>query len=310
MTKLVFFFCLLLSLSSFSLSLSPEAASAQDHSASSHNQSQVQERVFRSTSLGRDMHYRVLLPAGYESGGRFPALYLLHGLHGDYKNWTAMTGLENYASSFRLIIAMPDANDSWYANSATVPADRFEDYVVKDFISEIDERYRTIRDRHGRAIAGLSMGGYASIKFGLKYPELFAFAGSLSGTLNAAQNLDKLRPEFGAKLVEVFGNQDNPARAENDVFTLLSAKHPNPYPYFYLACGTADSFLDTNRAFAQQLSSRNLVYEYHETPGGHTWEYWDGAVQPLLRAVDRALRTSHEASNVDVPKSDLPKTER
>jgi Predicted esterase len=307
MKKLVFFFfCLLLSLS---LSLSPEALSAQQLSVSSHNQSQVQERVFRSMSLGRDMHYRVLLPAGYESGGRFPALYLLHGLHGDYKNWSTMTGLENYASNFRLIIAMPDADDSWYANSATVPADRFEDYVVKDFISEIDERYRTIRDRHGRAIAGLSMGGYASIKFGLKYPELFAFVGSLSGALNAAQNLDKLRPEFGAKLVEVFGNEDNPTRAENDVFTLLSSKHPNPYPYFYLACGTADSFLDANRGFAQQLSSRNLAYEYHETPGGHTWEYWDSAVQPLLKAVDHALRTSGGASNVDVQKNELPKTD-
>src|SRR5205807_8922804 len=113
---------------------------------------------------------------------------------GEYVNWDTMTRLENYAKDFHLIIAMPDAGDSWYTNSATVPNDKFEDDIAKDFISEIDDKFRTIRDRHGRAIAGLSMGGYASVKFGLKYPQLFAFAGSLSGAFNAAQTLDQLRP--------------------------------------------------------------------------------------------------------------------
>lgn len=259
----------------------------------------VKDAVFRSASLHREMHYRVLLPENYEAGGRFPVLYLLHGLYGDYKNWDTMTGLENYAKNARLIIVMPDADDSWYTNSASAPADRFEDYIIKDFISEIDEKFRSIRDRHGRAIAGLSMGGYASVKFGLKYPQLFAFAGSLSGALNAAQDLDKLRPEFRAKLLEVFGDEGSPTRAQNDIFTLVSAPHPNPYPYFYVACGTSDSFLETNRAFAQQLSSRNLSYEYHEIPGGHTWEYWDREVQPLLQAVDHALGNGRAASKID-----------
>jgi S-formylglutathione hydrolase FrmB len=143
------------------------------------------------------------------------------------------------------------------------------------------------------------MGGYGAVKLGLKYPELFVFSGSLSGALNAAQNLDSLRPEFRTKLLEVFSSEGSSARAENDVFTLLNAQHETPYPYFYLACGTSDFFLDTNRAFTQQLSSRNLPYEYHETAGGHTWEYWDGAVKPLLRAVDRALENGRAASKID-----------
>lgn len=249
--------------------------------------------VFHSPSLDRDMPYRVLLPAKYEDGGRFPVLYLLHGVYGDYKNWDTMTGLENYAKNLAFIIATPDAGDSWYTNSATIPADKFEDYIARDFVSEIDARFRTIRDRHGRAIAGLSMGGYGALKLALKYPQLFAFAGSLSGALNAAQNLDALRADFRNKLLEVYGNEGSRTRAENDVLVLLNARHADPYSYFYLACGTDDFFLDSDRAFVQQLSSKKLAYEYHETPGGHTWEYWDRELQPLLGAVMKQFEKNH-----------------
>jgi S-formylglutathione hydrolase FrmB len=188
---------------------------------------------------------------------------------------------------------MPDADDSWYTNSATVPADRFEDYIGKDIISEIDEKFRTIGDGHARAIAGLSMGGYGAIKFALKEPQMFTIAGSLSGALNAAGDLDRLRPEFRPKLLEVFGNEGSGTRPQNDLFTLLNAPRSSAYPYFYLACGTSDSFLATNRAFVQQLSSRNLPYEYHELPGGHTWEFWDRELQPLLHAIDIRLANQH-----------------
>jgi putative tributyrin esterase len=252
----------------------------------------VRDSVFRSASLERDMHYRVLIPRKYEKGGRFPVLYLLHGIYGDYQNWDTRTSLENYAQNIRLLIVMPDADDSWYSNSATVSVDKFEDYIAKDLISEIDEKYRTIRARQGRAIAGLSMGGYGAVKFGLKYPELFAFAGSLSGAFNAAQNLDALRPEFRAKLLDVFGSESSRARNENDVFLLLTnpRQSPYPYPYFYLACGTNDFFLETNRALAKQLSSRNIDYEYHETPGGHTWDYWDRALKLLLQSIEEKVQ--------------------
>jgi S-formylglutathione hydrolase FrmB len=184
---------------------------------------------------------------------------------------------------------MPDADDSWYTNSATVPHDKFEDYIARDLISEIDAKYRTIRERHARAIAGLSMGGYGAVKLALKYPELFAFAGSLSGAFNAPQNLGHLRPEFRAKLQEVFGDASNRTRRENDIFLLLKTTHE--YPYLYLACGTGDFFLATNRDLAVRLSSQKLPYEYHETAGGHTWEYWDSALDPMLHTVARYFKS-------------------
>jgi putative tributyrin esterase len=246
----------------------------------------VRDSVFYSVSLKREMRYRVLIPRDYEKNGRVRVLYLLHGLYGDYRNWDSYTGLQNYAGNLRLLIVMPDADDAWYTNSATVPLDRFEDYIVKDLISEIDEKYKTIRAAKGRAIAGLSMGGYGAVKLGLKYPQLFAFVGSLSGALNAAQNLDIQRPEFRPKLREVFGDEGSRTRGENDIFQLLSTPHQTPRPYFYLACGTNDFLLETNRALAEQLSSRNINYEYHETPGGHTWAYWDRALLLLLECIE------------------------
>ncbi len=238
------------------------AQGLNDHASSGSDKGPlVKDCTFYSPSLHRDMHYRLLLPPNYEIGGRFPVLYLLHGLYGDYLNWDTRTGLEKYARDLHVIVVMPDADDSWYTNSATAAEDKFEDYIRKDLLSEIDRKYRTISDRHGRAVAGLSMGGYGAVKLGLKYPDLFAFAGTLSGAFNAAENLDTLRPEFRAKLLQVFGSEGSRTRTENDVFLLVKAPHQAPYPYFYIACGTGDFFLATNRAFAAQLSAQNIPYE-------------------------------------------------
>jgi putative lysine transport system ATP-binding protein len=137
------------------------------------------------------------------------------------------------------------------------------------------------------------MGGYGAIKFGLKYPELFRFAGSLSGAFNAAKDLDSLRGEFRPSLLRAFGEDGSQLRSQNDIFALLNAPHQAAFPYFYLACGTADFFLATNRLLVAQLSARKMDYEYHETPGDHTWDYWDGALDELLVAVEDQLGKRH-----------------
>ncbi|MGC2357066.1 MAG: alpha/beta hydrolase family protein [Candidatus Acidiferrum sp.] len=245
----------------------------------------VQDGSFHSAALDREMKYRVLLPCGYQTGGRrFPVLYLLHGLYGDYLNWDTRTNLERYAEKYEMIVVTPEAGDSWYTNSATDPKDKFEDYIAKDLVAEIDGKFRTLRSRHSRAIAGLSMGGYGALKVALRYHDDFAFAGSLSGALDAPQDLGDKRPEFRDQLLKVFGPPGNMVRAENNVFSLLQSAGPKDLPYFYLACGSADDFLPVNRDFVAQLSSRGAAYEYHETAGGHSWDYWDRSVQDLLRS--------------------------
>ena len=274
---------------------SQPAQSNSAAAASPSNSPLIKDVRFRSAALSREMPYRIYLPHGYAATRRrYPVLYLLHGLYGNFENWDKLTHLSTYAAGMDWIIVMPDAGNSWYANSATVPQDRFEDYILKDLIAEIDAQYRTIRARQGRAIAGLSMGGYAAMKFALRDPQLFFFAGSLSGALDPARDLDTRLPEFAPKLIEVFGAAGNPARAHNDVFALIKKAMPAGLPYLYLACGEEDRFLVVNREYVADLSGRHVLYEYHENPGNHDWTYWDREIKPLLSVMQSKASRSGE----------------
>jgi putative tributyrin esterase len=253
-----------------------------------HPATTLRDASFHSSSLSREMHYRVLLPANYDaSAQRYPTLFLLHGLNGDYLNWSTRTSLAKYARNLNLIIAMPDAGNSWYVNSATDPVDKYEDYIVQDFINEIDTHYRTVRKGSARAVAGLSMGGYGAVKFALKHPSLFAYAGGISAALDASGDLDMTHPEFRDGLRKAFGEAGDPVRAKNDVFALLAYAESKNLPYLYLDCGSDDMFLGVNRTFVARVQQLKIPYEFHELPGGHEWIYWDGAIERFLSMLAR-----------------------
>ena len=252
----------------------------------------LQDRVFQSESLAREMHYRILLPANYEASARsYPVLYLLHGWHGDHTNWTTLTDLTHYAENLPIIIVMPDAHDSWYVNSASAPQERFEQYIIRDLIAEVDQHWRTLRSPHRRAIAGLSMGGYGAVKFALKYPGTFGIAGSISGAFNATETeLSATRADLAPSLDSAFGPANSTVRSENDVYEAVDRVVPSTTAYLYLDCGMRDvSFLQANRKLVSKLSQRNLSYEYHETPGAHTWEYWDTRLPSMLTVIVRKI---------------------
>ncbi len=248
----------------------------------------VQDITITSKSLGREIKFRVLLPSDYATSQvRYPVLYLLHGLYGDYSNWTKLTELERYTRGLPLIVVMPDADNSFYVNSATIPADRFEDFLTADIIPDIESRFRVLADRQHRAIAGLSMGGYGALKYAIKHPDMFTIAGSFSGALNAPLDLAQQEPEFAKYLNAAFGHADSPARASNDVFRLVASLAPRSAPYFYLDCGTNDPyFLPTNRAFVSLLHQQKFAYEYHEVPGTHDWKYWNDRLKVFLALLE------------------------
>jgi S-formylglutathione hydrolase FrmB len=238
------------------------------------------------------MKYRIILPAGYEaSTRRYPVLYLLHGLAGDYLNWDTRTHLAEYTAPLQLILVMPDAGNSWYTNSVSKPENRFEDYIAKDLIAEMDARYRTISTRHARAIAGLSMGGYGAVKIALRYPGQFVFAGSFSGVLSVAHDPDyvpRLGEKFAQQLPEIFGPAGGPAYVANDVFALVE-KAGSDLPYFWIACGTGDRLLEGNREFVALLHRRKVAYTYKEAPGGHSWAFWDEQLPAMFRDLSRHM---------------------
>ncbi|MBZ5628933.1 MAG: esterase family protein [Acidobacteriia bacterium] len=256
-------------------------------------QATIRDATFQSASLGRTMKYRIILPAGYDRGARrYPVLYLLHGLIGSYLDWDTKTHLEEYAAPLRLIIVMPDAGDSWYTNSSANPRDRFEDYIFKDLLAEIDKTYRTIATRHARAIGGLSMGGYGAMKFALKYPNLFVFAGSFSGVQSVAHDPDlKLRAgeKYDRQALEIYGPPRGATRTANDVFALAEKTDPADLPYFWITCGIGDRRLESNREFVALLQRRNIAYTYEEAPGSHSWAFWDEELPAMLRELSRHM---------------------
>lgn len=260
----------------------------------------VQTIVFVSTMVGKTLPYKVLLPIDYNQQAaktkRYPVLYLLHGLTGHYTNWLEYTHLADYAKPYELIIIMPEGNDGWYTDSATVPTDKYESYILRELIPDVEKRFRVSTTRNGRAIAGLSMGGYGALKFGVKYPQMFAFAGSMSGALGAASwtEADLRGFEFiWRTLAPIFGHEDSPMRKANDVNKLyreVPASRIAALPYVYLDCGTEDPLLSSSRSLAAILLERKIPHEYRQLPGTHAWPYWDAQVQEVLRIAARKLR--------------------
>ena len=242
------------------------------------------------------MPYRIILPLGYgartESAKRYAVVYLLHGLAGHYDNWTNLTKLTQYSAPYRFIIVTPEGGDGWYTDSSTVPSDKYESYIIQELVPEIDKKFRTLADHDHRVIAGLSMGGYGAIKFGLKYPDLFSIVGSFSGALDAplrGQDSAFLRPS----IVSVFGPDKSKIRKDNDVYGMIremSADKLQQLPYIYFDCGTEDSFFPINRDFDALLLEKKIPHEFRELPGKHQWPYWDSQVQEFLRIVDKRLK--------------------
>ncbi len=267
-------------------SLPVQATAAQKHP-------RVQTVQFESKLVGKTLPYNVLLPVDYNEEAsktkRYPVLYLLHGLTGHYTNWLEKTKLTEHAAPYGLIVVTPEGNDSWYSDSVTVATDKYETYFINELLPDVQRRYRTVESPEGRAIAGLSMGGYGSLKFGVKYPQTFVFAGSMSGALDAAswKEADLRGLQFIWRTLQpVFGPDEHPGRAANDLQKLvreLPVDKIEALPYLYLDCGTEDVLIQTNRNFAETLMQRKIKHEYRQLPGTHNWLYWNAQVQEVLK---------------------------
>ena len=225
--------------------------------------------TLQAASLGGAMlPYRVLLPPDYAtSARRYPVLYLLHGAGGNENDWSTRTNLAAYAARYRLIIVMPGVGNSWYSNSVSDPKARYEDVIIRDLIPHIDIKYRTLANWHGRAIAGLSMGGFGAIKFALRYPHLVVFAASFSGAFDASLTNIVSSPNDprSENLLRIFGPADSEARRQSDVVALLRGlSERTRLPYFYVVTGANDplaSVLPSNPRLAEGLGQRGTPYE-------------------------------------------------
>jgi putative tributyrin esterase len=234
-----------------------------------------------SQCLQKEQKMYVYLPV---STGKHSVIYLLHGWSGDYKNWMDKTEIKNIADKFNFIIVMPDGGyESWYSDSPWIKNSLYETYIINELVPFIDSTYDTYKEKYGRGICGLSMGGYGALKLGIKYPSVFHSASALSGVLNI------LVHSKNWSLGKIFGNpKDNPGTwQENDLLELTHSLRDTIALKFDV--GVDDIVLEDNRQFVQVLQKLKFPFEYAEFPGSHNWEYWGTHLEEHLRFHEKNL---------------------
>lgn len=230
---------------------------------------------YNSPTLGMDRRLTVYTPAGYEtSGKRYPVFYLLHGMGGDEEAWIALGRtsqiLDNLIAQGKakpMIVVMTNGNAAQEAapgesslgfaapnmNMPKTMEGSFET-AFPDVVKFIDKTYRTVKSKQGRAIAGLSMGGYHSLHISKQYPDMFNYVGLFSAAI--MPNKDAKSPiydDFDAKLKTQF------------------AKKPALY---WIAIGNKDFLYQANNDYRKMLDENGYKYEYYETGEGHIWKNW------------------------------------
>src|ERR1700674_1437231 len=217
----------------------------------------MQDVTFRSATLNRDMQYRVVLPKKIRPGQKLPVVYLLHGGGSSFRDWSNDSDVARFAE-LGLILIMPEGDSSYYTNSAERPQDRYEDYIVRDLISDVESKFPADAIRASRLVIGVSMGGFGAVNLAFKHSDLFAFAGALSPAVDvpsrpfSAKRLDQWRHHSS-----IFGPWGSKTRHDNDPFILAESADPAKTPYLFLSCGEQEGLLPANRKFAALLSQRH-----------------------------------------------------
>lgn len=239
----------------------------------------MQDVTFFSPALNRNMPYRVYLPAKLAPGQKLPVVYLLHGGNGGFRDWSNYSDVARYAAldnSGGLILVMPEGAFSYYMNAAEKPGEKYEDYIVNDLTSDVEARFPAAGNREGRAIIGISMGGFAAIKLALARPELFAYVAAFSPSIDILhRRLSPKRLGEWWRIRTIFGPSDSETRRTSDPFLLVQSANPTQTPYLYLTAGEQEPLLGPNQRFATRLRDNHFSYEFHTKPGGHDWNEWD-----------------------------------
>jgi enterochelin esterase-like enzyme len=239
---------------------------------------------FHSAALDAEMHALVFLPAGYESGTtRYPAIYFLHGLPATA---TAYAGNKWLAASLAAggkpaILVEPQGarasdSDGEYLNWG--PGRNWETYVSGEVVNYIDAHFRTIASRQGRALVGLSAGGYGAVIVGIHHLDRFAAIESWSGYFHPTDPTGTVALDRGS---------DADAHAQIASLKAQESKLPT-YLAFYVGRGDT-RFLAENIQFARELTAAHVPHRFAVYPGGHTSTLWYAHAEGWLVTALRRL---------------------
>lgn len=235
----------------------------------------VSRMWYHSDVLDMDRRLTVYTPAGYEDSGRkYPVLYLLHGMGGDEEAWISLGRtaqiLDNLIAQGKaepMIVVMPNGNAWQDAAPGESPVGMVPPMMDRprsmegsyetsfpEIVSFIDSHFRTVAKKSGRAVAGLSMGGFHSLHLSCYYPDMFDYVGLFSAAIWPRKGLDT--PVY------------------EDVESQIARQFSKGLSLYYIAIGDQDFLYNDNCRYREFLDRNGYPYEYVETGEGHIWKNW------------------------------------
>jgi S-formylglutathione hydrolase FrmB len=250
-----------------------------------HAQGRAECLVIKSQILGRPVRYCAFLPASFDQDKtrRYPVLYFLHGLEDNeesllnFGGWDVVSELRSKGKIGDFVILAPSAGHTFYINSENGKV-RYEDFLMKEFMPEMEKRYRAAGTRATRGITGISMGGYGALRLAFRYPDEFAAVSAQMPALitNVPKDLGaSAQGGPGALLGDVFGSRDY--FDHNNVFyfarTESAASLKRMKIYFDVGSNDDYGFEQGAQELDKLLRSRGIPHEFHIYPGGHTAQF-------------------------------------
>ena len=255
-------------------------------------QGSVEVRSVWSPALGHGVRTLVYLPPSYDpQGPRLPTLYLLHGTPGTPDGLFALglgsrlDGLIDSGAVPAMIVVAPSGgrrpdSDTEWDDAVNDAGARWGTFVAHDLVAAIDSSYRTLPDRHSRAIAGISMGGYGAVNLALGRLATFGIASSWSGYFVANT------PSVDGPTGSATWRARSPLLA---VPRLAPALRTRPVALSFYS-GRADGFFASNVAFDRELTRLGIPHRFRAVPGGHDAKVWRAQLTTELRWIGRQFQ--------------------
>ena len=266
----------------------------------------IEEQNVKSDILDYNVKYAIYLPADYETSNRtYPVVYLLHGYGDDQTGWLQFGEINRYADKAiaegkipPMIIVMPDAKTTFYINSYDGKRN-YEDFFFKEFIPTIEKDYRIKGTKKYRAVAGLSMGGFGTLIYSIKHPEMFSAAAALSAAVRNEEDFMGITDARWAEAyAKVFGPNLKGAERLNDTWKANSilgliqnktADDLNDVRY-WIDCGDDDALSKGNSLLHVALMDKKVPHEFRIRDGAHTWTYWRTGIIDALNFIGDSFR--------------------
>jgi enterochelin esterase-like enzyme len=261
----------------------------------------VENKSMKSSIVPYDVNYCIYLPPGYEDGSRhYPVVYLLHGYSDKEWGWVQFGEIQEIADKAimsreipSMIIVMPDGKVTFYVNDYQ-GKDRYEDMFIQEFIPFIDAEYRTRPEKEFRGVAGLSMGGFGSLMFSMRHPDIFSACAAFSSAVWTDERISspKSYDRFFSKLFgpRINGELPDYFRKYNpmDIARNSPEKELKKVRY-YIDCGDDDFLIEGNCALHILLMERKIPHEFRVRDGRHSWEYWRTGIVAGLQFIGQSF---------------------